>query len=581
MKPDHRRVVLVVDDDAVTRRVLAAHLERLFLAVTCADTGAEALRSARGERRPDLILLDVQLPDVDGFEICRQLKNDPELASIPVIFLTSQSNTEAKVKAFIMGACDYVTKPFNSAELNARVTAALRTLTLLETLDHQARTDHLTQLANRDAFHDSLRAAFHRAKIDADYGFALLFLDCDRFKVINDSLGHAVGDQLLVALAERLQAELSAWAAQRAPAEHLAARLGGDEFVVLLDGLPCVDEATHFAQMLQERLSQPYLIEGHRLVASASIGIVVGNHEYQNAEDALRDADTAMYHAKQTGKARHAVFDHQMHDQAMRRLRLENDLHEAVHSGQLCLHYQPIVALNDGSIAGFEALVRWRHPELGLVSPADFIPIAEETGLIVPIGAWVLEEACTQLQTWLTRLQLPEDLTMHVNISRRQLGDENFSMVVRRVLDKVKVAPELIMLEITESLIVDSMEEMLPRLHALKHLGVGLSMDDFGTGHSSLSCLSQFPIDNLKIDRQFIVNMTRDRASSAVLFSIVTLAQNLSLNVVAEGLETAEQVAVLQAMECDFAQGYFFAKPLPAAQAEQLLIHGLQQAKSA
>jgi len=577
---NRRRTVLVVDDDSITAEVLSAHLATLDVNVILAANGLDGIEQTK-RILPDLILLDVQMPGDDGFEVCRQLKADEITRQIPIIFLTGETSTESKVQAFEQGAFDYVTKPFNAAELKARVAAALRMVSLVEQLDHQARTDHLTGIANRDAFAEALGRAFRRAQHEENYGYMLLFLDCDRFKVINDSLGHLVGDELLVQMANRICTMLDAASIGPEWAKHVVARLGGDEFVILLDGVTDMNTTTSFAGRLQGRLGEHYLIANHRLKATVSIGIVRSDNGYQSPQDTLRDADTAMYHAKQSGKARHVVFDKEMHEQALMRLTLENDLHDVLANGELQLYYQPIMSLQSGRIAGFEALVRWIHPERGMISPAQFIPVAEETGLILPIGRWVMEEACTQLRTWRHRIPGQTDLTMNINISRKQMYQPDFSDVVHDVVLQTNVDPAYVKLEVTESVIMQNAEQVMYRMRELKEIGVQLAMDDFGTGHSSLSCLSKFPMDSLKIDREFILNMTRDRTYSAVLNSIVTLAQNLNLKVVAEGLETGDQVSALIAMDCDYAQGFYFSRPVPAAEAENLLIHGIHHALSA
>jgi diguanylate cyclase (GGDEF)-like protein/PAS domain S-box-containing protein len=450
-------------------------------------------------------------------------------------------------------------------------------------LRHDSLHDALTGLPNRALFADRVERCIERARRSPHYEFAVLFLDLDRFKVINDSLGHAAGDQLLTTVAGRLQHCLRATDCVTRPLDadtshpHTVARLGGDEFTILLDDLHGPDDAARIAERILRTVTQPMQFGTHEVTTTASVGIVPsggGNGRYTSAKDLLRDADTAMYRAKAAGKARYAVFDSTMHDSAVARLQLESDLRRAVERNELVLHYQPIVSLQtrDRELEGFEALVRWRR-EGKLVSPADFIPIAEDTGLIVPIGAWVLREACRQLAAW--RSQYPHlPVSMSINLSRRQLPDPALVPLLNQVLLETGVDPHLVKLEITESVIMDDSNAANKVLAAIKETGVRFSMDDFGTGYSSLSCLHRFPIDVLKIDRAFLSNIGERRNAAAVVQAIVSLAHSMGMKVVAEGLETAEQLAFLQPLACDYGQGYLFSRPLPADAAERFLTTG-------
>jgi diguanylate cyclase (GGDEF)-like protein/PAS domain S-box-containing protein len=442
-----------------------------------------------------------------------------------------------------------------------------------EQLRQAARTDKLTGLANRWALQERLEQAVSAALAGVSPGYCVLFLDFDQFKLVNDSLGHDAGDKLLVQAGERIAGalapqELSAMLGT--PVAALAARLGGDEFVLLLDGCGCSHAASRIAETVRLRVSAPYSVNGHEVHCSASIGIATSLSRHRSADDVLRDADTAMYEAKRRGKNRHAVFDPAMGEIVRRRVALETEMRKAVERGQLVLHYQPIYNLDDATLVGFEALLRWLHPERGLVSPAEFIPIAEETGLICDIGTWVLEEASRQAARW--REMCGHDLTINVNLSRRQLMDENAAQRILQAVVQAGARPEWLKLEVTESAIMQNIETVTAALRELRGHGFALCMDDFGTGHSSLSCLSKFTIDVLKIDKSFIREMTGTRAFSAVVYAIVTLAHNLNLRVVAEGIEHDAQLAQLQAMGCDEGQGFLFAKPLAVADAESLLM---------
>ncbi len=432
-----------------------------------------------------------------------------------------------------------------------------------EQLLHDAFHDALTGLPNRALFMDHVKMAIQRSRRSGDRLFAALFLDLDRFKIINDSLGHMVGDQLLVGIAHRLEACLR-------PGDTVA-RLGGDEFTILLEDLACTDDAIEVALRVQEAVTQPFNIGGHEVFTTASIGIALSETGYERAEDLLRDADTAMYRAKMAGKKRHVVFDKAMHDRAMELLQLETDLRRALTRKEFFLNYQPIVNLETGLVASFEALVRWRHPERGLVFPGDFIPVAEETGLIVPLGLWVLNEACRQMREWQRLGLADESVTMSVNLSSRQFSQVDLIDHIASALRDSGLKAGNLKLEITESMVMENIDTAIDMLMQLRNLGVGLSIDDFGTGYSSLSYLHRFPIDTLKIDRSFVTQMTDNSENAEIVRTIVTLARSLDMAVVAEGVETADQLRQLGELGCDYGQGYLFSRPVGAGQAAELL----------
>jgi len=431
-----------------------------------------------------------------------------------------------------------------------------------ERLLHDALHDSLTGLPNRALFMDRLRGAVARLRRRPEYLFAVLFLDVDRFKVINDSLGHVAGDQFLVQLARIIAATI------RRP-EHTLARLGGDEFAILLDDIDKRDAATRVAERIFQALQSPIRIGSQEIFSSVSIGIAFSASEYLEAEEVLRDADTAMYQAKTTGKARSQVFDDSMHTRALRLLKLEHSLRRAVERHEFVLHYQPIVVLEDAKVAGFEALVRWEHPERGLISPSEFIHLAEETGLIYGIGRWTLQEACQRLAEWDGAAGSP--LSMSVNLSARQFSQADLIEQIQAVLSETGMPPERLKLEITESVIMENPEIAVAMLRRLKELGTRLCIDDFGTGYSSLSYLLRFPADTLKIDRSFVAALGRGGKNEDIVGAIVSLGRSLEMDVVAEGVETEEQRSILKNLGCGYAQGFFFSEPLDAAGAKTLL----------
>lgn len=437
-------------------------------------------------------------------------------------------------------------------------------------------------VASCTAFMNKLEGAVQQTRRHPRKRYTVLLLDFDNFRLVNNSMGHHVGDALLNSISNRIDASLTALQDDfpQTIESMSMARLGGDEFAVLASG--SFDEHTGeaLAAALMDALLPPHKLGGNELTAKASIGIVSSIDSYESASDIIRDVETAMYRAKSGGRSRACVFTRSMHDEAVKRLTIENELRAGILNDEFVLYYQPIVDLNTGQLRGFEALVRWRKPDGTMVPPQDFIPIAEETKLILPLGWWVLEEASRQLREWQEQFPSNPPLTMNVNLSKAQLMETHFVEDCARFLQNCGVAPKTIKLEVTESIIMGATDSVTPILFKLRELGLGLSMDDFGTGHSSLSCLSHFPIDVLKIDRAFIKTIETERGFSAIVQAIITLAHNLNMLVVAEGIETPEQVAQLQALECDLAQGFLFAKPVPANEAAELIAAGTVLSRS-
>jgi diguanylate cyclase (GGDEF)-like protein len=441
-----------------------------------------------------------------------------------------------------------------------------------EQLRHAAHHDTLTGLPNRALFTERLQQALTRAKRFPDYKFAVLFLDFDRFKVINDSLGHEAGDQLLIGISERLRRNLRGIDfPSRMSDEHMPARLGGDEFVILLDNISDVRDVVRVAERLQVELSAPHNIAGHDVVSTASIGVVTSDLGYNTCDDIIRDADTAMYRAKTSGKARHVVFDERMHQEVVRRLELEQQLREAVESCAFELEFEPIVTLESGRLTAVEAHVCWSHPTRGRLDAAEFVGLAEEMNLMVPIGEWGLRAACEQLRDWREEFPDHPGLAVHVNLSRPQLVHPEMVPHLEQVLSETGVPPTALRLELNETLIMSDPSSTGLVFKSMEELGVRLVMDDFGTGSSSLSCLHRFPIDMLKIDRDFINGVRKRRDYGAIVHAIVELAHNLGLEVVAAGVETDDQLALLQALDCDFAQGERFCKPVTAADLKAMI----------
>jgi diguanylate cyclase (GGDEF)-like protein/PAS domain S-box-containing protein len=430
-------------------------------------------------------------------------------------------------------------------------------------LHHIAFHDSLTGLPNRARFHDHLARAIERSRSDPTHQFAVMFLDFDRFKLINDSMGHTIGDEFLMQASRRI--------AHNVRPGDVVARLGGDEFAILAVDLECEKYAVSLAERFLQSLQQPFNIAGIELTTSASVGITFSAFGYDSPDAVLRDADIAMYRAKSAGKARYALFDVGLHAEVSNRLRVEGDLRRAIAEGQMSIAYQPLYALSTGRISGFEALARWEHPELGVISPAKFIPVAEESGIMVQLTDFVLQGACRQLKAWQQSDPQFAELTMHVNIAGNDVAHSAFvSRVTQAVLEN-RVKPQHLTIELTENILMERLEGAMEMLNQLHSLGIGLSVDDFGTGYSSLAHLSSLPIDSLKIDRSFVQNLHPGSNESKVIRAIVLLGTSLGMEVIAEGIETPSQMEQLHELGCDLGQGYHLSRPLPAAEVDKLL----------
>ncbi|HEY0458406.1 MAG TPA: EAL domain-containing protein [Pyrinomonadaceae bacterium] len=431
-----------------------------------------------------------------------------------------------------------------------------------ERFRHAAFHDSLTDLPNRSLFIKSLGTLLGKSKNTPEKKFAVLFLDLNRFKTVNDSLGHSAGDRLILNVAKRLSGLLQT--------NDLVARFGGDEFGIILNDISTTDDAVQFAETVRRKLLTPFTINGRQVFTSISIGIAVSNSGYTEAENILRDADIAMYYAKERNK-NYMVFDQTMHTRAVTLLQLETDLRHAVERDELVVHYQPIVDLTTMELTGFEALMRWNHPQRGLVPPNEFIPVAEETNFIVPLTLWILQKSCAQLVEWHRQSPLNKNLMMSVNLSGKHFAQPDIVEQIRWIIKETGVNPACLKLEITESAIMENAETTIAMLKNLQMLGVQLSIDDFGTGYSSLSYLHRFPIDMLKVDRSFVGSMEDGTENGEIVRTIIALAKTLNLNVVAEGIETIHQLHQLRILGCEYGQGYLFSRPVPAEDAQMIL----------
>jgi diguanylate cyclase (GGDEF)-like protein len=680
---EDKPLVLVADDDATHRRVLQEVLEDAGFQVAVAENGEVALDLFTATQ-PDAVLLDVEMPELDGFEVCKRIRAQETLRETPIFIITGREDDQAVERAYSVGATDFLNKPIGLTVLPHRIRYVLRTSTslndltgliraipdlifvvnkdgdvqeglsrgdathtqqiqalstaskvnfypcenddtaracikraletgktqvyehTLEALDIHLETrfvtrdqntvlaivrditerkksedqifnlayfDELTALPNRQLFGQSLERTIEKAKRD-DEQFAVLFVDLDRFKRINDTLGHSVGDELLKEVALRLKSctrSTDSVSRIESPeqSEVQLARLGGDEFVIQLYGIESEDAVATVAARIISVLTPPFTCEGHQFVVTPSIGIAMYPQDGVTAEELLMNADSAMYRAKFAGRNNFQFFSETMRSKSLHRLDLENEIRKALEADQFELYYQPKADAESWTLVGAEALLRWHHPERGVIAPAEFIPVAEETGLIVPIGQWVLQQACKQAKLW---TESPfGDIAVAVNISSHQFQSDSLIDDVLGAALKAGIEPASLELEITESVLLQDADNTLVALNTLKRAGISLSVDDFGTGYSSLSYLKRFPIDTLKIDRSFVKDIHVDQDDAAICAAILAMAQQLGLNVVAEGVETKEQLEFLRHHGCNQIQGFLCSKPLSADQFAVLL----------
>tara|TARA_R110000751_G_scaffold4388_1_gene21573 strand:+ start:106266 stop:108035 length:1770 start_codon:yes stop_codon:yes gene_type:complete len=574
--------VLVCDDDPTYLMLMRDTLEAEgFIVIDAAD--GEAALSKYFLYQPAIVLLDVQMPHLNGFEVCQQLRAHPSGKDLPILMVTGADDFSSIEKAYAVGATDFLPKPIKWPMIGHRIKYMLRSRDAVQDLKESeerlrflAYYDPLTGLPNRQHFTEQLEKFMQLAQRGA-YHVAIMFIDLDRFKRINDTLGHAFGDKLLKVVANKLTENLRQSDVLTRPQEHNLvpeiSRLGGDEFTIFLSHVSSVNGAALVAQRLVDSLSAPIKIEQYEVVVTPSIGISFYPNDGDTVDTLLKNADAAMYHAKDSGRSCFKFYSDSLNAKAMEKLQLEGALRSALENDEFELYYQPQIDLKANQINSVEALIRWHHPDLGLVPPGEFIPIAEESGLIIDIGNWVLKTACTQAKLWLDSGLGP--IRMAVNISGLQFKLPTFLETVKTVLDISQLPAKLLELELTETVVMSDVKENIGRLSALKELGISLAVDDFGTGYSSLNYLKRFPIDILKIDRSFITDIADDENDEAIVAAIMALAETMNLQVVAEGVENYNQLLKIKQSECAYVQGYYFSLPLDAQDCTQLLKVGL------
>jgi diguanylate cyclase (GGDEF)-like protein len=570
-------LVMMVDDEPLMLEMVQCFLEDAgYQNFVTTSEPADAMRLLT-EHRPDILLLDLSMPRVSGFDVLAQVRAHEELRYTPVIILTAEGGSEAKLRALKLGATDFLTKPVDSSELQLRLRNALA---FKSYQDRLADYDALTGLPNRRKFAADVTATLSSVR-DRSHGCALLHIDVDRFKQINDTLGQRVGDKVLCALSQRiaqiLDAEQSLSRARNTQAQRSLsfARIGGNGFALLmsnLHNLEKVDVAGNLARRVLHAIHDAVVVDDHELFLTASVGLAVSPADGGDAETLMRHAEMAMYQGKKRGGDCFEFYSREMNARARERVTLENQLRRAVERDEFVLFYQPKVNIASGRITAVEALIRWKHPELGVVSPGKFIPVAEETGLIVEIGQWVLRTACAQAKAWSDQGLPP--LTMSVNVSGAQFKQGKVWHAVSGALAHSRLPAQQLILELTESLLMENAADSIEALHDIKEMGCKLSVDDFGTGYSSLTYLSDFPLDELKIDRSFVSRLGAERNSQAITGAIVALAKELNLITVAEGVETNQQLQFLESRGCDMYQGYLCTRPAPAELIARLVRRG-------
>ena len=589
--PGHRAKILVCDDDQNVRLLTRQCLEAEDMTVVEAADGIEAIDVFTRER-PDLVFLDVGMPGMTGLEVCQRIRQMPQGESIPIMIVTGSDDRNSIDQGFEAGATQYKTKPVNWSLLGRDVQYMLRASNAFNALKRQedrlrylAYYDPLTSLPNRRSFNEQLNRILKRSQRH-NSNAALLFIDLDHFKRINDSIGHARGDRLLVEIAKRLTMELreddainyfsdsSTIALDDYGVGTEIARLGGDEFTVVLSDVANITHIEVVVRRLLNTLSEPIALQSHNPVVTPSIGIALYPQDGEDPDTLVRNADTAMYAAKAEGRACYRFYNEQMNARAVEHLKMEEELRDAMLNNELELRYQPQVDCRSGAVVSMEALVRWKHPQRGLVSPLEFIPVAERTGQIIELGEWVLSEVARNCVYWESLGLRP--FRVCVNISPLQFNQRNLPRWIAKFLERSGLPAQRLELELTESAIMTDAKTNIAKLNELKAIGLDLAVDDFGTGYSSLSYLKRFPIDTLKIDQSFVADL--DSADgAAIIDAILALSKTLNLRVIAEGIENQEQLAYLAAKDCDLLQGYFFSHPIYPEDVPAMLQQNLTQ----
>ena len=567
--------ILIIEDVEPLREEIMETLSYEGFDVLGAENGVVGLQIAK-TYLPDLIICDILMPQLDGYGTLVALRQEPKTSMIPFVFLTAMIEKVDMRQAMQLGADDYLTKPFTSSELLGAIASRLQKYNSVrehyydeikavgEKFEYLSRHDGLTKLPNRVLFYESLSQSVLRAKINSK-SLALLFLDMDNFNIINNTLGNDIGDQLFKAIAERLK--------RYAGPCDMVARIQGDEFAIVISDITDMLSIKREAQTILNLLSHPYNLYGHEIFITSSIGITIFPDDHQEVDGLIKNAELAMYYAKAHDRNTYKFYSPALNVQSSEYMALANSLHRAIDRQELRVFYQPLVDLTSGKVIGAEALARWQHPELGLIMPSKFIPIAEQTGLILRLSELVLSLVCEQMQVW-------KELGINygfiaVNLSSQHFRpDNNLIELISKVLQKNNIEPNNLELELTESIIMQNSEFTIKVLSQLQSMGIKVAIDDFGTGYSSLSYLKHFPVNTIKIDRCFIQDVLTDRHDAAIALAIIDLAHNLSLQVIAEGVETAEQIQFLKAHGCDQIQGYFFSPPLPTNEFEKMLIDG-------
>lgn len=553
--------ILIVEDYKPNRLTLVTYLKRLGISnILQAENGREAL-DILSDKPVDLVLLDIMMPVVDGYEVLKHMKSNKNLRQIPVIMITAVDDMDSAIKCIELGAEDYLIKPFSRVLLQARISASLQRK-YLEDIERQYLrfNDFVTGLPNRDCFLKNLRDELlswqHHQSL-----FSILLVRLNNYTKILDGLGQRAGDEFIVAQGKRLE--------QFHPGRSLLARLEHNEFALILNDIDHAADGSALAQQIHAKLEEPLKIREHDISGGVSIGLAFSSAGYDRPEDMLRDAGLATSRVRES--VGYQIFDELMHKEAVERLYLETELKKAIAERQFDLFYQPIAMLTTGEIVGFEALIRWQHPDKGMMSPVDFIPLSEETRLIVHMGLWILEEACRQAAEWNNLLGNERRIIVSVNISAQQLKEDNFLSILSNALDKVQLTGSCLKLELTETALIDNPDQVYNLLNEVRKLDIKTAIDDFGTGYSSLSYLHRFPINTIKIDQSFIKHIEVQPKDYKIVQSTIELAHKLGMDVIAEGIENEKVAESLLKMNCEYGQGWFFHYPLPAEDATKLL----------